>query len=426
MVLEATPYVEKEIEINPWLSAAARFDEAAERLGLDEGLRKVLRTPTLELTVNIPVQLDDGRLEVFTGYRVQHSIVRGPAKGGIRFAPDVSLDEVRALASWMTWKCAVVNIPFGGGKGGVICNPELLSMSELERLTRRYTAQIIDVIGPERDVPAPDMNTNSQTMSWIMDTYSMHKRHTVTAVVTGKPLELGGSQGRPEATGRGCMIVTMQALRRFGLDPSEARVVVQGFGNVGGMSARLMARTGFKIISVIEWDGAVYNPRGIDPDALMKFRNETGSIVGYPEAEPIDPQEAMLLECEVLLPAAKENVITTANADRIRAKIICEGANGPTTSEADAILADKKIFVLPDILANAGGVTVSYFEWVQDRQGYFWNEQLVNGRLEEIMVSSFKDVVSYAEKHKVNNRIASYMLAIDRVATTIKMRGIYA
>ncbi len=426
MVLEATPYVEKEIEINPWLSAAARFDEAAERLGLDEGLRKVLRTPTLELTVNIPVQLDDGRLEVFTGYRVQHSIVRGPAKGGIRFAPDVSLDEVRALASWMTWKCAVVNIPFGGGKGGVICNPELLSMSELERLTRRYTAQIIDVIGPERDVPAPDMNTNSQTMSWIMDTYSMHKRHTVTAVVTGKPLELGGSQGRPEATGRGCMIVTMQALRRFGLDPSEARVVVQGFGNVGGMSARLMARTGFKIISVIEWDGAVYNPRGIDPDALMKFRNETGSIVGYPEAEPIDPQEAMLLECEVLLPAAKENVITTANADRIRAKIICEGANGPTTSEADAILAEKKIFVLPDILANAGGVTVSYFEWVQDRQGYFWNEQLVNGRLEEIMVSSFKDVVSYAEKHKVNNRIASYMLAIDRVATTIKMRGIYA
>jgi glutamate dehydrogenase (NAD(P)+) len=426
MVLEATPYVEKEIEINPWLSAAARFDEAAERLGVDEGLRKVLRTPALELTVNIPVQLDDGRLEVFTGFRVQHSIARGPAKGGIRFAPDVSLDEVRALASWMTWKCAVVNIPFGGGKGGVICSPELLSMSELERLTRRYTAQIIDVIGPERDVPAPDMNTNAQTMSWIMDTYSMHKRHTVTAVVTGKPLELGGSQGRPEATGRGCMIVTMQALRRLGLDPSQSRVVVQGFGNVGGMAARLMARTGFKIISVIEWDGAVYNPRGIDPEALMKFRNETGSIVGYPEAEPMDPHEAMLLECEVLLPAAKENVITTANADRIRAKIICEGANGPTTSEADAILAEKRIFVLPDILANAGGVTVSYFEWVQDRQGYFWNEQLVNGRLEEIMVSSFKDVVSYADKHQVNNRIASYMLAIDRVATTIKMRGIYA
>ena len=426
MVVDTTPYVEKETEINPWLSAAARFDEAAERLGLDEGLQKVLRTPALELTVNIPVQLDDGRLEVFTGYRVQHSIARGPAKGGIRFAPDVSLDEVRALAAWMTWKCAVVNIPFGGGKGGVICNPDLLSTNELERLTRRYTAEILDFIGPERDVPAPDMNTNAQTMSWIMDTYSMHKRHTVTAVVTGKPLELGGSRGRTEATGRGCMIVTLQALRRFGLEPAQTRVVVQGFGNVGGMSAKLMARAGFKIVSVIEWDGALYNPRGIDPEALMKHRAETGSITGYPEAEPIDPQEAMLLDCEVLLPAAKENVITTANADRIRAKIICEGANGPTTSEADAILADKKIFVLPDILANAGGVTVSYFEWVQDRQGYFWNEQLVNGRLEEIMVSSFKDVVSYAEKHNVNNRIAAYMLAIDRVATTIKMRGIYA
>lgn len=426
MVVESTPYVEKEIEINPWLSAAARFDEAAERLGLDEGLRKVLRTPALELTVNIPVQLDDGRLEIFTGYRVQHSIARGPAKGGIRFAPDVSLDEVRALASWMTWKCAVVNIPFGGGKGGVICNPDLLSMAELERLTRRYTAEILDFIGPERDVPAPDMNTNAQTMSWIMDTYSMHKRHTVTAVVTGKPLELGGSRGRPEATGRGCMIVVIQALRRLGLDPSHTRVVVQGFGNVGGMSAKLMARAGFKIVSVIEWDGAVYNPHGIDPEALMRHRAETGSITDYPEAEAIDPHEAMLVDCEVLLPAAKENVITTANADRIKAKIICEGANGPTTSEADAILAEKKIFVLPDILANAGGVTVSYFEWVQDRQGYFWNEQLVNGRLEEIMVSSFKDVVSYAEKHNVNNRIASYMLAIDRVATTIKMRGIYA
>ena len=426
MLAESTPYVEKEIEINPWLSAAARFDEAAERLGLDEGLRKVLRMPTMELTVHIPVQLDDGRLEVFTGYRVQHSLARGPAKGGIRFAPDVTLDEVRALASWMTWKCAVVNIPFGGGKGGVICNPDVMSMSELERMTRRYTAEIIEFIGPERDVPAPDMNTNAQTMAWIMDTYSMHKRHTVTGVVTGKPLELGGSRGRPEATGRGCLIVTMQALRRFGLDPANTRVVVQGFGNVGGMAAKLMARAGFKIVCVIEWDGAVYNPHGINPEALMKHREETGSINGYPEAEPIDPHEALLIDCDVLLPAAKENVITTANADRVKAKIICEGANGPTTSEADAILADKKVFVLPDILANAGGVTVSYFEWVQDRQGYFWNEQLVNGRLEEIMVSSFKDVVGYAEKHNVNNRIAAYMLAIDRVANAIKMRGIYA
>ncbi len=424
MVVAATPSVDN--EINPWLAAAARFDEAANRLGIDEGLQKVLRAPALELTVNIPVHLDDGRIEVFTGYRVQHSIARGPGKGGIRFAPDVTLDEVRALAAWMTWKCAVVNIPFGGAKGGVICDPNVLSMQELERITRRYTAEILDFIGPERDVPAPDVNTNEQTMAWIMDTYSMHKRTTVTAVVTGKPLNLGGSRGRPEATGRGCMIVTLQALRRLGIDPASCKVVVQGFGNVGGMAAKLMARAGFKIICVIEYDGAVYNRNGLDIVGLMQHRRETGSIIGFKEAEAIDRDEAMLLECDVLLPAARENVITSANADRIRAKIICEGANGPTTAEADAILAEKNIFVMPDILANAGGVTVSYFEWVQDRQGYFWNEQLVNGRLEEIMVNSFRDVVGYADKHQVNNRVAAYMLAIDRVAFAIKLRGIYA
>jgi glutamate dehydrogenase (NAD(P)+) len=423
MILEATPSVEK--EINPWLSAAARFDEAANRLNLDEGLQKVLRTAGLELTVHIPIQLDDGRLEVFTGYRVQHSIARGPAKGGIRFAPDVTLDEVRALAAWMTWKCAVVNIPFGGAKGGVICDPALLSDFELERITRRYTSEIMDILGPERDVPAPDMNTNAQTMAWIMDTYSMHKRHTVTAVVTGKPTELGGSRGRTEATGRGCMIVTMQALRKLGMEPANTRVIVQGFGTVGGMSAKLMARAGVKIICVIEYDGAVYNPRGLDVESVMKHRQETGSITGFPEGEDVDKDEALLMDCEVLLPAAKENVINSGNADRIKAKIICEGANGPTTSEADAILTEKRIFVLPDILANAGGVTVSYFEWVQDRQGYFWNEQLINGRLEEIMVNSFKDVVGYAEKHGVNNRLASYMLAVDRVASAIRQRGIY-
>src|SRR5215469_1396654 len=289
MILQAPPSVDN--EINPWLAAEARFDEAAELLALDEGLQKVLRTPALELTVNIPVQLDDGRLEVFTGYRVQHSVVRGPSKGGIRFAPDVTLDEVRALAAWMTWKCAVVNIPFGGGKGGVICDPDVLSSLELERITRRYTSEIMDILGPERDVPAPDMNTNSQTMAWIMDTYSMHKRHTVTAVVTGKPLDLGGSRGRTEATGRGCMIVTMQALRRFGMEPSSTRVVVQGFGNVGGMSARLMARAGFKIVCVIEYDGAVYNPKGLDIDKLMKHRDETGSITGFAEAEEVDKDE---------------------------------------------------------------------------------------------------------------------------------------
>ncbi|HYL34902.1 MAG TPA: Glu/Leu/Phe/Val dehydrogenase [Bryobacteraceae bacterium] len=424
MILQPPPSVDQ--EINPWLSAAARFDEAAERLGLDDGLRKVLRTSSLELTVNIPVQLDDGRLEVFTGYRVQHSVVRGPSKGGIRFAPDVTLDEVRALAAWMTWKCAVVNIPFGGGKGGVICDPDVLSEGELERITRRYTSEIMDIIGPERDVPAPDVNTNAQTMAWIMDTYSMHKRQNMTAVVTGKPLALGGSRGRTEATGRGCMVVTLQALRRFGLDASSTRVVLQGFGNVGGNAAKLMARSGFKIVCVIEYDGAVYNPHGLNIEALLKHRHETGSITGFADGEDMDKNEAMFLDCDVLLPAAHENVITSANAHRIKAPIICEGANGPTTAEADAILAEKKIFVIPDILANAGGVTVSYFEWVQDRQGFFWNEQLVNGRLDEIMVNSFNDVVGYADKHNTNNRLAAYMLAIDRVAFALKTRGIYA
>jgi glutamate dehydrogenase (NAD(P)+) len=415
-----------EREFNPWLAAEARFNQAAEALGLDDGLRKVLKTPGMEVTVHIPVMMDDGRLEVFTGYRVQHSIARGPAKGGIRYAPDVSLDEVRALASWMTWKCAVANIPFGGGKGGVICDPSILSESELERITRRYTAELIDVIGPERDVPAPDMNTNEQTMAWIMDTYSMHKRTTVTAIVTGKPLDLGGSRGRVEATGRGCLFVTLQALRKFQMEPSETRVVVQGFGNVGGKAAALMSKQGMKIVCVIEWDGAVYNPQGLDVAALAAHRKETGSITGFAGGEDIDKDEAMFLECDVLVPAAKENVIHSRNADRIRAKIICEGANGPTTAEADEILAAKEIFVIPDILANAGGVTVSYFEWVQDRQGYFWNEQLVNGRLEEIMVNAFKDVVQKAEQSRVHNRTAAYMLALERVAFAIKLRGIYA
>jgi glutamate dehydrogenase (NAD(P)+) len=418
--------VEIEQELNPWLAAEARFDEAAARLGLDDGLRKVLRLPSKEVTVNIPVQLDDGRIEVFTGYRVQHSIARGPAKGGIRFAPNVTLDEVRALAAWMTWKCAVVNIPFGGGKGGVICDPRMLSQGELERITRRYTAELIDFIGPEKDVPAPDMNTNEQTMAWIMDTYSMHMRHTVTAVVTGKPLDLGGSLGRAEATGRGCMIVVSQALKRFGLEPASTRVVVQGLGNVGGMASRLMYERGFKIVSVVEVDGAVYNAKGIDIPHLMEHRHRTGSILGLPGAEEIGREEAMFLDCDVLVPAATENVITSRNAAKIRAKILCEGANGPTTPAADLILADKGVFVIPDILANAGGVTVSYFEWVQDRQGYFWNEELVNTRLEELMVANFDQVVAYAGKHLVNNRIAAYMLAIDRVAFAVKLRGIYA
>ncbi|MGA7239128.1 MAG: Glu/Leu/Phe/Val dehydrogenase [Bryobacteraceae bacterium] len=423
----ATPVsISLDNEKNPWLAAAARFDEAASRLKLDDGMCKVLRSPAREITVHIPVQLDDGRIEVFTGYRVQHSVARGPAKGGIRFAPDVTLDEVRALASWMTWKCAVVNIPFGGGKGGVIVDPHVLSDAELEKLTRRYTAEIIDFIGPERDVPAPDVNTNAQIMAWIMDTYSMHQRQTVTAVVTGKPEALGGSRGRPEATGRGCMIVTLQALKRLGLAPESSRVVIQGFGNVGGMAAKLMKAIGFKIVCIVEYDGAVYNPNGLDIAALQKHRKETGSITGFNGGEDMDKAEAMFLPCEVLIPAATENVVTSANADRLRCRILCEGANGPTTPLADQILEEKGIFVIPDILANAGGVTVSYFEWVQDRQGFFWTEKAVNEQLEQIMVESFDAIVGYADQHHVHNRTAAYMVALDRVAAAIKLRGIYA
>ncbi|HUA61154.1 MAG TPA: Glu/Leu/Phe/Val dehydrogenase [Verrucomicrobiae bacterium] len=418
--------ISHENEKNPWIAAAARFQEAAARLNLDDGMRKVLGTPAREVHVNIPVQLDDGRLEVFPGYRVQHSVARGPAKGGIRFAPDVTPDEVRALASWMTWKCAVVNIPFGGAKGGVRCDPAILSKAELEKLTRRYTAEIMDFIGPERDVPAPDVNTDAQTMAWIMDTFSMHARHTVTGVVTGKPMELGGSRGRPEATGRGCMMVTLKALELMKMKPEDCRVVIQGFGNVGGMAARLMSARGFKITSIVEYNGAVYNPKGLDIAALQRHRKETGFVTGFEGAEDIPLNEALYTECDVLIPAATENVIHSENADRLRCKILCEGANGPTTPLADEILERKGVFVIPDILANAGGVTVSYFEWVQDRQGFFWNENLVNERLREIMDESFDSVVHYASTHQVNNRTAAYMLALDRVANAIRLRGIYA
>ncbi|MDE3197661.1 MAG: Glu/Leu/Phe/Val dehydrogenase [Acidobacteriota bacterium] len=424
--MPATLSLSLEQEKNPWLAAEVRFDIAAAKLQLDDGMRKVLKAPAREITVNIPVQMDDGRLEVFTGYRVQHSIARGPGKGGIRYAPDVNLDEVRALASWMTWKCAVVNIPFGGAKGGVICNPALMSDGELERLTRRYTAGIIEMIGPERDVPAPDVNTNPRVMAWIMDTYAMHVGHATTAVVTGKPMELGGSRGRTEATGRGCMMVTLEALKLRNMRPEETRVVIQGFGNVGGMAAKLMAKAGFKIIAIVEYDGAVYNRHGLDIEALMAHRKDTGSVVDFPEAENMDKKQAMFLECDVLLPAATENVITSENAANLNCGILCEGANGPTTAIADEILADKKVFVIPDILANAGGVTVSYFEWVQDRQGFFWNEELVNSRLGEVMNNSFEAIVAYGDKHKVDNRTAAYMVALDRVAGAIRMRGIYA
>jgi len=415
-----------EQEINPWEAQAARFDTAAQKLNLDEGIWKVLRYPNREIIVHIPVAMDDGHLEVYTGFRVQHSIARGPAKGGVRYAPDVTLDEVRALASWMTWKCAVVNIPFGGAKGGIICDPHKMSMSELERMTRRYTAELIEFIGPEKDVPAPDVNTNEQVMAWMMDTYSMHMRQTVTAVVTGKPLNIGGSRGRREATGRGIMIVCEEAIKKLGLVRENTRVVVQGFGNVGSNAARLMAEAGYKIMGIAEWDGGLYNSKGIDIESLWEFRQRNGTIHGFPGAEKAETPNLLISDCEILIPAATENQITSRNADQIKCKILAEGANGPTTAAADEILAEKKVFVIPDILCNAGGVTTSYFEWVQDRQGYFWKESVVNEQLEHIMKTAFDDVVRYSETHNVNNRIAAYMLAIDRVAYTIRQRGIYA
>ena len=418
--------VSLEQEINPWEAQAARFDFAARKLNLEEGLWKMLRTPSRELIVHFPVAMDNGHTEMFTGFRVQHSIARGPCKGGIRYAPDVNLDEVRALASWMTWKCAVVNIPFGGAKGGVICDPMNMSRGELERLTRRYTSEIIDIIGPEKDVPAPDMNTNEQTMAWIMDTYSMHEGHTVTSVVTGKPLGLGGSRGRTEATGRGVQVICDESVRYLKMNIDGCRVVIQGFGNVGANAARLMMERGYKIVGIAEFDGGLSNPKGIDIHQLLKYKLQNSTILGFRGAEATPSDELLVSDCEILIPAARENVITSRNAGQIQAKIVIEGANGPTTAVADDILAEKRIFVMPDILANAGGVTASYFEWVQDRQGYFWKEAVVNEQMETILRDSFDDVVRYAEAHNVNNRIAAYMLAIDRVAQTIRQRGIYA
>jgi glutamate dehydrogenase (NAD(P)+) len=413
-------------EENPFESMMSRFDHAAQLLQLDPDLYKVLRVPNREITIYIPVFMDDGHIEVFTGFRVQHNFARGPAKGGIRYAPDVTLDEVRALAAWMTWKCAVVNIPFGGAKGGVICDPSQMSRGELERLTRRYTAELIDFIGPERDVPAPDLNTNEQTMAWVMDTYSMHARHTVTAVVTGKPIDLSGSQGRREATGRGLLFVIDEAVKKLGLKPDNTRVVIQGSGNVGGTAARLMSETGYKVVAISDIHGGIYNTRGLDIPDVMNYLASHKTFERYPNAEPVSNHELLEIDCEVLLPAATENQLTSHNAHRIKCKILAEGANGPTTAAADDILESKGVFVIPDILANAGGVTCSYFEWVQDRMGYFWKEEMVNERLKDIMVASFNDVVKYAENHGVNNRIAAYMLAVDRVAYITRLRGIYA
>jgi glutamate dehydrogenase (NAD(P)+) len=413
-------------EDNPFEAMMARFDFAAEQLNLDPGLYRILRHPDKQIIVSIPVQLDNGEIEVFTGYRVLYNSSRGPAKGGIRFDLGVTLDEVKALAAWMTWKCALVNIPFGGSKGGVVCDPTTLSDGELERMTRRYTSQIIETLGPESDVPAPDVNTNERVMAWIMDTYSMHKRHTVTSVVTGKPIEMGGSLGRREATGRGCMIMAREAMRSQGIPVEGARVAIQGFGNVGSVTATLLAELGCRIVAISDKSCAFHNPKGIDVAQAVDWVESHRYLSGYPGAEVIPDPDLLTIDCDVLIPAALEHVITSRNAANVRARIIIEGANGPTTANADKILDDMGVFVVPDILANAGGVTVSYFEWVQDRGGYFWDLKTVNGRLEKIMVDSYREVITMAEQHDVNLRVASYMLAIERVAAVHRLRGLYA
>ena len=411
---------------NPFEEMMSRFDLAAQKLGLDPGLYKVLREPVRETKVSIPVGMDDGRIEVFIGYRVLHNIARGPGKGGIRYDKNVTLDEVRALAAWMTWKCAVVNIPFGGAKGGVICDPASLSRGELERITRRYTAELMDQFGPEKDVPAPDMGTNPQTMAWVMDTYSMHARHTVTSVVTGKPLSLGGSRGRVEATGRGLMLICREAAPLRGLTLAGSRIAVQGFGNVGSIAARMCHEQGAKIIAVSDISSGITNSKGIDLPALLAHYEKSRSFDGYDKAEKITNAELLELDTDILIPAANENQIRGKNAPDIRARIIVEGANGPTTQRADDILNKKDVLIVPDILANAGGVTVSYFEWVQDRAGFFWRETEVNERLEDIMVQSFRDVAEMARKYNVSFRIAAYMLGISRVAHDTMVRGLYA
>lgn len=411
--------------LNPFEIAVSQFDAAAEKMGLDENVRKVLRRPKRQLIVSIPVMMDDGKYEVFEGYRVQHSLARGPAKGGIRYSPDVTLDEVKALAMWMTWKCAVVNIPFGGAKGGVICNPLKLSQKELEKITRRFTSEISIIIGPERDIPAPDVFTNPQTMAWIMDTFSMQKGYSVPGVVTGKPLCCGGSKGRTSATGRGVMFTVREAAKYLGVNLKGAKMVVQGFGNVGYHAAMLLGELGCKLIATSDIKCSIYNPKGIDIAAAKAHVDKTGFLKDFKGAEEIPKKDLLELECDILVPAAVENVITAENAGKIKTKIIGEGANGPITPAADKIIEDKGIFIVPDILCNAGGVSVSYFEWVQDLQFFFWPEKEINNRLEEIMVESFNDVLKVSQKMKVGNRIAAYILAIGRVAEAHKVRGLY-
>ena len=410
---------------DPWEVAVEQFDTAADKLHLDPNMRGILRECQRELTVHFPVRMNDGAVKVFTGYRVQHNTSRGPGKGGIRYHPSATLGEVKALAMWMTWKCAVVGIPYGGAKGAVICDPKHMTQQQLETLTRRYTTEIALLIGPDRDIPAPDLNTNSQTMAWIMDTYSMHAGHTVPAVVTGKPLSIGGSEGRNEATARGAVYTIIEAAKHLGLDLEGARVVVQGFGNAGSFSAKLMHELGAVVVGLSDTQGGIHNAKGIDPNKVDAYKRETGSVMGLPGAEKVTNAQLLELDCDILIPAAIENQIGEHNAPRIKAKVVAEAANGPTSPEADRILFDKGVFLIPDILCNAGGVTVSYFEWVQDLQNLFWREATINARLKEVMVKSFNDVLQMSLKHKVNMRTAAYMVAVARVAEATLTRGIY-
>ncbi|MES2210869.1 MAG: Glu/Leu/Phe/Val dehydrogenase [Chloroflexota bacterium] len=411
--------------INPWAVAQQQFDLAAERLGLDPGMRAVLREPRRELTVHFPVHMDDGSVRVFTGYRVQHNLGRGPAKGGIRYHQDVSRDEVKALAMWMTWKCAVVGIPYGGGKGGVIVDPKKLSMREVEALTRRFFTEIEILIGPEKDIPAPDVNTNAQIMAWMMDTYSMHAGYTVPGVVTGKPISLGGSEGRNEATARGTVFCIVEAARHLGIELGKARVAVQGFGNAGSIAATLIAAEGSTVVAVSDSTGGIHNPHGLDIAKVIAWKQEHGTVQGFPGATDVSSSAVLEVDCDILIPAALENQITVANADNIRARLIAEAANGPTTPEADRILWKKSKFMIPDILCNAGGVTVSYFEWVQDLNRDHWSEQVVNEKLREIMVKAFTSVLAIARREQCDMRTAAYLLAVERVADAMQMRGLY-
>jgi glutamate dehydrogenase (NAD(P)+) len=417
---------EQVAQINAWEVAQRQFDLAAERLDLDPGMRLVLREPRREFTVHFPVHMDDGSVQVFTGYRVQHNLGRGPAKGGIRYHQDVTLDEVKALAMWMTWKCAVVGIPYGGGKGGVIVDPKRLSQKELEALTRRYFTEIEVLVGPEKDIPAPDVNTNAQIMAWMMDTYSMHAGHTVPGVVTGKPISLGGSEGRNEATARGTVYCIIEAARHLGIELPNATVSVQGFGNAGSIAAKLITDEGATVVAVSDSTGGIHDPKGLDIPKVIAWKQEHGTVQGFPGAKDISNAEILEVDCDILIPAALENQITARNAGNIKARLIAEAANGPTTPEADEILFKSwKTFMIPDILCNAGGVTVSYFEWVQDLNRDHWSEQVVNEKLKEIMVRAFQEVLAVARREQCDMRTAAYLLAVKRVADAMELRGLY-